>query len=72
MEICHAFSGVDQDATTIHGLEFTCSFHPKSVGFAANKVYLSFAIRYIEKVPRLDECIPAPGLVLNSNLSTIP
>lgn len=71
MAVYYASPGADQNAMTIPGFDFIRSFHPKSVGFTANKKYLDNAIRRIRKAPRLGEYIPAPGPDLN-NLNFIP
>lgn len=70
MAVYYASPGANKTATTITGLDFVRSFHPKTAGFEAIKTYLANAITKVRKVPSIAECIPAPGPDIDDISST--
>ncbi len=67
MAVYYADPTTDHSVTTITGLDFTRSFHPKSAGFTHIKEYLAIKMKAVRKAPQNNECIDAPPTNLDDD-----
>ena len=67
MAVYYADPDTEHNVTTVTGLDFTRSFHPKSAGFTHLKDYLAIKMKAVRRAPQNNQCIDAPPTDLDED-----